>query len=284
MSDERKSRIDYCVRQVRTYDRDRYLSALFAPEERRGALFALYAFNLEIAKVRETVSEPLLGQMRLQWWRDTIETIYAGDVRRHQVAEALADAVSRHGLSRAAFDRLIDAREFDLADAPPENIEALERYSEDCAATLNILGLEILGKANAETARAARHGGIACALTGLLRTTPFLLRQGRCPLPEDLLRREGLASSNIDAASTGKGLRQVVAEIAGRASEHLEEARRHRSRLPREALPILLPATLAAADLKMLQRTGFDVFSPRNAGKPLARQFRLTAAALFNRF
>lgn len=260
------------------------MSALFAPAERRGALFALYAFNLEIAKTRESVTEPLLGQMRLQWWRDTIEAMYAGDVRRHLVAEALADAVSRYRLSHAPFDRLIDARELDLAEAPPGNIDALERYAEDSAATLNVLGLEVLGDASEETACAARHAGIAYALTGLLRTTPFLLRQGRCLLPEDLLRREGLTPAGITGSSTGTDLAKVVAEIARRAAEHLEEARRHRSRLSREALPILLPVTLAAADLKMLESTGFDVFSPRNASKPLARQLRLTAAALFKRF
>ena len=112
-----------CAAQVRSYDHDRFLCALFAPADRREDLFALYAFNLEIAKTREVVSEPMLGQIRLQWWRDAIEGIYAGaPPRRHEVLDGLAGAIARHGLSRAAFDALIDGRETDLSDEPPADL------------------------------------------------------------------------------------------------------------------------------------------------------------------
>ena len=66
---------------VRRHDRDRYQTALFAPADRREALFALYAFNYEIARVRETVTQPMLGQIRLQWWREVVEAAYAGAPR-----------------------------------------------------------------------------------------------------------------------------------------------------------------------------------------------------------
>src|SRR5215813_7687641 len=104
----------YCLDQVRRFDRDRYLTALFAAPPARADLMALYAFNLEVAKTRETVREPLMGLMRLQWWRDCIAEIYAGGASRHQVAQPLAGAIHRHGLERTLFDRLIDAREADL--------------------------------------------------------------------------------------------------------------------------------------------------------------------------
>src|SRR5271156_3271915 len=72
---------------VRRHDRDRFQTALFAPAARREALFALYAFNYEIARVRESVREPMLGQIRLQWWREAIDAAYAGAAsRRHEVA------------------------------------------------------------------------------------------------------------------------------------------------------------------------------------------------------
>src|SRR5215469_14873091 len=109
-----------CARLLRQHDRDRFLTALFAPAERREDLFALYAFNYEVARVREVVTEPLLGRIRLEWWRESLDAIYAGaPVRRHEVVEPLAAAIRRHGLSREHFDRLIDAREEDLADAAP---------------------------------------------------------------------------------------------------------------------------------------------------------------------
>src|SRR5262245_60576664 len=101
----------YCPDHVRRFDRDRYLMALFAPADRRDDLFALYAFNVEVARIRELIREPMMGLMRLQWWRDAIAEIYAGSERRHQVAQPLAAVVRRRGLSREHFDRLLDARE-----------------------------------------------------------------------------------------------------------------------------------------------------------------------------
>src|SRR5215472_11726653 len=108
---------------VRQHDRDRFQTALFAPRDKREALFALYAFNYEIARIRETVHEPMLGQIRLQWWREAIDAAY-GDAspRRHEVVEPLTAAIRAHSLNRAHFDRLIDARERDLNEAPPETL------------------------------------------------------------------------------------------------------------------------------------------------------------------
>src|SRR5579862_1420843 len=90
-------------------DRDRFQTALFAPGERRDALFALYAFNFEVARIREVTREPMIGRIRLQWWRDAIAEIYAGATpRRHDIAEALAGSIRDHRLSRARFDALLD--------------------------------------------------------------------------------------------------------------------------------------------------------------------------------
>ena len=106
---------------MRRHDRDRFLTALFAPVERREALFALYAFNFEVAKTREVVQQVLLGHIRLQWWREAIGEIYSGGpVRRHEVVDPLAEAIRRLALSRDWFDRLIAARAADLDDAPPD--------------------------------------------------------------------------------------------------------------------------------------------------------------------
>ena len=98
----------YCEGEVRAHDRDRYLVTQFAPAPRRAALYALYAFNLEVAKTAEVVSEELLGQIRLEWWREAIEECYDGEPRRHEVVEALAGAIREHGLTRGQFKRLIE--------------------------------------------------------------------------------------------------------------------------------------------------------------------------------
>src|SRR5438067_12028668 len=84
-----------CAATVRKHDPDRYFSALFAPAEKRPFLFALYAFNHEIARIGETVREPMMGEIRLQWWRETVGSARAGEPREHDVARALAAPVAR---------------------------------------------------------------------------------------------------------------------------------------------------------------------------------------------
>src|SRR5260221_5343506 len=137
--------LSYCGQQVRRYDHDRFLTALFAPADRRDDLFALYAFNLEIAKIRETVTEQMLGRIRLQWWRETIEGFAAGTVRKHALAEPLADAVRRRDLPTATLLRLIDGREQDVEPDPPADLVALEAYADDTSVTLVALDAAVLG-------------------------------------------------------------------------------------------------------------------------------------------
>src|SRR6185503_2658949 len=133
----------YCAEAVRRLDPHLYIAALFAPEPARTDLFALYAFNLELATVREQVSEPLIGQIRLQWWRDTIADIYRGATRETPVVRALKTAIERHSVPRVLFDGVIDARERDVADQPT-NLADLVAYAEGTGGTLTILGVEML--------------------------------------------------------------------------------------------------------------------------------------------
>lgn len=272
----------YCAREVRSHDTDRYLAAMFAPDDRRAALLGLYAFNLEIASVRESVSEPILGRMRLQWWREALPAICDRDPPAHQVAEAFADAVVAHGLPRAEIERLIEGRETDLEDAPPGDVMALERYVEATSSTLMALALRILGASGDAAQEAARHGGLAWGLTGLLRALPLHARRRRCHLPCDLMAQAGLRAEDVFAAVDGKALAGVVERIAVLARDHLDAARR--TAVSRSAQAALLPLTLADAYLSRLARSSYDVFDPRlRMGRP-SRQLRLAHAAWRGRY
>ena len=251
---------------LRKDDRDRYLTALLAPPEAREGLFALYAFNLEIARVRETVSEELIGRMRLQWWRDRMDGFYAGKptedgVKGHPLAEPLTWAIHRYGLDRAALDGLIDAREADLADVPLADLADLESYAKKTAAPVVMLALHILGQADGSAAEAAEDVAVAQVLTGVLRSVPFDLRRGWIRLPGDICRDAGLDLGRLhDRGPAGQEaeLAAVVEQIADRAHAALIRARGCPA--PRAALPALLPARLAARDLKRLARAGHDPF------------------------
>ena len=137
--------LSYCAAQVRDFDNDRFLTALFAPANLRDPLMTLYAFNLELAKIRETVSEPLIGRMRLQFWRDAVGGIVEGAPPAHEIATALSQTVRAHNISKADLHALIDAREIDLDDVPPADIRATIVYAEATSSSVIAMALRVLG-------------------------------------------------------------------------------------------------------------------------------------------
>jgi NADH dehydrogenase [ubiquinone] 1 alpha subcomplex assembly factor 6 len=270
---------------IRRYDRDRYQTALFAPSDRREALFALYAFNYEIARVREAVTQPMLGQIRLQWWREAVAAAY-GEAPPHQhvVAEPLAIVIRDFVLSREHFDRMIDTRERDLADEPPATLAALEEYAEGTSATLLHLALEVLGEAHPATHATAREVGIGYALAGLLRAMPFHARAGRCYIPADTGARLGLDPLDYASLRDTAALRGVCADLAEAAAGHLAGARGCRREVPRRARAAMLPAVVADRFLARLKRADYNPFTPELAVPDTLQSWRLFAAALRHRF
>lgn len=283
-------RLSYAADQVRRYDYDRYLTSLFAPADRREGLFALLAFNIEVAKTRETVTEPLLGQIRLQWWREAIAEIYDGDqetgdaVRRHEVAIPLADAIRTHNLPRRAFDQLIDAREFDLTDQAPESLGTLMDYLDATAGGLFHLAAILLGARDTPSVSVARSVGRAWGLTGLIRAIPFHARQQRCFIPQDLLEATGLKQSDLYALKPVEPLEAAVQRLWQEAKRRLQRARNQRDTADAAALPALLPAVLAGRYLKRMEAARFNILSePPEIGR-LRRQIMLWRAARRGRF
>ncbi|MEX2642041.1 MAG: phytoene/squalene synthase family protein [Acetobacterales bacterium] len=273
--------LSYCGREVWRHDRDRFLTVMFAPEDLREPLFALYAFNLEVAKAREVVSEPMMGRIRLQWWRDAMDGIFAGNPPRHEVAEPLSEAALHHGLPRETFDRLLDAREFDMEDEAPETMEDLIAYARDTSSTLCDLVAGVLGGGDQEATEAA---GIAWSLSGLLRAVPFHARAKRLYLPRDRVKAAGLKVGDLFELRSSDALREVVAEVAAVARRALADSRRRRGSVPRRILPAVMPATLAAGDLRRLRRARHDPFDARLQRDPAGRVMRLFAAAATGRY
>ncbi|MBX7200632.1 MAG: squalene/phytoene synthase family protein [Rhodospirillaceae bacterium] len=268
--------MDYLSTLVSHDDRDRFLAAQFAPPAVRGDVLALYAFNIEVARIRESVSETLVGAMKLQWWRDLIATIYergaapsaeamAGTpLKGNPVVEALASAIFRHNLTRAYFDSLFDARARDLEEDPPVDVPDLETYAAGTSASLAWLVLETLGVRDEASRAAGRHVGIAWALTGLLRAVLYHARVNRFLLPADLMAKAALTTHDVKERKNAERIAGVVAEIASVAKAHLAKARALRAGVDRRALPALLPAVLADGYLAALSRHKFDVFDPRH--------------------
>ncbi|HKF72968.1 MAG TPA: phytoene/squalene synthase family protein [Stellaceae bacterium] len=270
---------------LRRHDRDRYLSALFVPADRRGAAIALYVFNHEIAKTREVVTEPLLGQIRLQWWREAIGEAYAGGaIRPHEVMTPLAGAIREYRLGREHFEAMIDARELDLADEPPATLSALEHYGASTAGRLQRLVLEVLGVRDGEAVEAACEISIAYALVGLIRAIPFHARARRHYIPAEIAGDVGLEVGTVFELRPSPALARAVKRLAEPARQHLKKARSRRPDVPAIALPALLPARIAAGYLKDIAAVRGNVFDPRLAARASRTVLRLAWGAAIRRY
>lgn len=124
---------------------DRYLAALLAPKAVRADLAALAAFSAELGRIVQIVSEPMAGEIRLQWWRDALETMARGESVGHPLADALCGAMQRHHLPMTLMQGLIDARSIELGLEPPATHDGLGAYLDATEGALFRLALRVLG-------------------------------------------------------------------------------------------------------------------------------------------
>ncbi len=272
----------YGADQIRRFDPERWLTILVAPAAVRRDLTALYAFNLEIARVRDSVREPHMGLIRLQWWRDAVMEARAGIARSHPVAGELARTMRRLGLDDAPILALIDAREVDLSDAPCGDLAALRDYAAATSGSLAAIAMVALGHRGVGPTSAARQVGTAWALLGILRAAPFLATTRRCLLPLDRLAQAGVSLDSWFAGESPIAARPVIVEIAETARGLLDGV--DRSALPRSGFSAVACAVLARIHLRRLQALGHDVFDPRLQAPLPSAALRLTLARLLNRW
>src|ERR1700737_2491691 len=140
----------FCTQLVRTHDFARYAATLFAAVEQRRPLIAIYAFNVEISRVREQVSQPLPGEVRLQWWTDMLAGAGHGGVEGNPVAGELLQAIRAFRLPVERLSRLIDEHQFDLYNDPMPTKAALEGYIDDTSSALFSLAAAIAGQQSPE--------------------------------------------------------------------------------------------------------------------------------------
>lgn len=263
---------------VWTGDRDRFAAALTAPPDARERLFALYAFNLELARTPWRVSEAALGEIRLRWWIDALAEIYAGATpRAHPLVAALADVVAAGGVAEETFTRLVETRARDLDPAPFESAEAFDAYLEGTGGALTALAAEtLLRRALTATERAATTAsGAAAALAGALRAAPELASLDRTLLPPPKGARVADWRPRVLSGETPPEIRKAVAEAAQRAQSRLSAARAHRGKFPGAMTPALLAGWRADAMLQAARRGDFDLFRDAGGESEFRRRFSL---------
>jgi phytoene synthase len=251
----------HCEALVRAGDKDRYLATLFAPAGHRRALHALYAFNLEVARVREVAREPLAGEIRLQWWRDVFTGSGHGQVDA-PVAAAVKAAMMQYDLPAERLLALIEARRFDLYDEPIATFEELESYGQATSSSLIALAGRILGAQGETVELLARHAGIAYAQTGLLKAFAIHISRGQLFVPLEVLERHGTDQQGAAVRPATPQLRAALAELRRRARHHLGQARQSMEAASPAIVPAVLPLAPAGATLAGMEGSSYDPFVP----------------------
>lgn len=244
-----------CEAAVRRGDPDRYFASLFAPAEKRPLLFALYAFDRELARVVEVAREPMMAEIRLQWWREAVQDAKRGQSPVHPAALGLAEIFARANLLVGPFEQLIDAyaSDVDFADCG-----ALETRAESTFAAVMQIAASLLG-ASEHTDSLAREAGTAYGLARLTCAVSI-----------------AVASGELDTEVA----RNVIKVVAGLAGKHLSRARTER--LPRHSRAAFLPAALAPAYLARGRRLR-DPLGGWIGVSPIRRQLVLLRAVALGR-
>lgn len=253
----------FCAELVRTHDFARYASTLFVPVDQRRPLLALYAFNVEISRVRSQVSQPLSGEMRLQWWMDMLAGTAHGGAEGNPVAAELLLAIRNARLPLERLSRLIDERQFDLYNDPMPTMAALEGYIQDTSSVMFSLAARIAGWHSDEIEHLARHAGLAQGMAQVMATLSLDASRRQLFVPVQLLERHGSSTEEIFAGRQTPMLRAALDQLVDDAREHLKTALMLLKRLPSQVRPLFLPLAMVRRDLERMSRADNDPFVPQ---------------------
>lgn len=257
-----RTALSYCVRQVRAYDYHHYLCLLHLAPAMRKAAFTFRAFNIETARAMDVVSDPRTCLMRLLWWKEAVDKVFGNKLVEHPVAQALSSVIADHKVSKHWLKRSVEARINDAnreEGTIPGTSAELERYAEDTQSTILYMTLQAGGIQSTVADHAASHIGKASGLLLLLKALPHHVnKQGTVHyIPASVAEECGLLITREGGRSevrAGERLLDVVFKVASVAEAHLHKARELAPSVPKEAIPMLLPALPAQVLLDTLRR------------------------------
>jgi len=262
-----KAAAGHCAELVRTHDFARYASTLFVPPPQRRALLALYAFNVEICRVPTQVSQPLPGEMRLQWWRDMLAGSGHGGVEGNPVAAELLLAIGSYRLPVNRLSRLTEEHQFDLYNDPMPTMPALEGYLNDTSAALFSVAAAIMGSSSGEAEHLARHAGLAQGIVQVLSSLPLDASQRRSFVPQQVLSKHACNLEDLFAGKQTPALREALDDLYKEARSHLDTAYMLLGSVALEVRPAFLLLAQVKRDLEVLMRADNDPFVVRPSSR-----------------
>jgi len=247
----------YCFEMVRRDDHERYLTSLFASKVAQRAVWAVLAFNQEVAKIRDNITETALGEIRLQWWQEVLVEIQKGTIRQQPVIQELA-AIEGSKKIWILLEESLEARSLEMTADAPTSLLSLQQYTNGVGGALHEAILHVCAKSpvSAEAILAARSAGTAWAMMGLIRALPFHWQAGRSMLPQD----NDLAMQIRNAAKAFEALEPTILEMRAFVEAQLVYVRKNFKSVPREARPSVLCVPLIKQHLRVLEKAGNNPF------------------------
>ncbi|UQR67562.1 squalene/phytoene synthase family protein [Bradyrhizobium sp. C-145] len=257
----------FCADLVRSHDFPRYVTTLFVPAAERRALLALYAFNAEIVRIRDQVSQPLPGEIRLQWWTDMLSGHVHGSAEGNPVAAELLRAIRDYDLPVEPLPLLADEHQFDLYNDPMPTMAALEGYLAATSSALFALAARIMAPPSEAAEHLARHAGLAQGIVQVIANLPRDAAHRQLFLPQQVLASHNCNTEDVFAGKETPSLRAVLDQLAGEARQHLTTASSLLPQVPPSVRPAFLLLSQTRADLKRLSKPGRNPFAPQPASR-----------------
>ncbi len=270
-----QDRFHYCLDQLKRFDHDRYLAVLLTPVNHRAALAALYAFDVEMTRIPTTVSEPMLADIRFQWWRDTLTSMTPVGDPGHEIAAAISDTFFDLGIAPGDLLPLLDIRARDLAEEPFAKLTDCVEYQRQIAALHLRFACRITGEVlSAPTFETATTHQLVYGLINQVRRLPHDAASSQLFLPLDLMRDHDIDPHDLFQGLPKQGFDRAIDEILGHAEELMSEAGDLDLRSHAALVPVLLPTILRSLYIKKLQTPGFDLFHHSSEIPAFRRQLR----------
>ncbi len=268
---------------ARAYEPERYLAATLAREPERAALIALAAFTADLVQIATTTTEPLLGEIRLQWWRDSLETLQGGGRTGASHADALGVAIKAYGLPVPLLIAMTEARAFDLYDDPMPDQAALDGYLAKTEAIPFELALRVLGVAAGDAGALATTAGRAFGLMRTLIQLPRQLARRRMALPMDRLQQAGITADAMLSGVPTSAIRGLIDTVAEDISATLAILRPQIAVLSKHQRTALLPLATVAPYLTEMSSTRRNPLRDIADLAPVTRVWRIAKAHLSGR-
>jgi 15-cis-phytoene synthase len=264
---------------VKQLDRDRYWSALFAPRNKRPGLLALYAFHVELDRIVDATSEPMAGQIRLQWWREAIDFAAPGAKTGNPLADALLAAVAEHDLPKDPLIAMVDARVPVMFGDPPADDRVLKATLRATEGAVFELACDILGDRSQIAREASRQAGVAYGLTDMLVKLPLHAARHKLLLPSSYAASRGVDFAAVDRGETTPSFAAAAADLRGVASRAFGQFRAKMPELAAEVWPAFLLLTLIKPYLRAMAAPDYDPLQTVVSINPLRRFWRIWRAA-----